>query len=80
MRATGDCPHTIFFLNAGVKLTTINAEVIPILKELETKGVKMLSCLTCLKYYGLEAQLQVGSPGSMVQPVGALKKYKIIWI
>jgi selenium metabolism protein YedF len=80
MRATGDYPHIIFFVNAGVKLTTLNAEVIPILKVLEEKGVEMLSCLTCLKYYGLEAQLKVGAPGSMVQPVGAIKKHKVIWV
>jgi selenium metabolism protein YedF len=80
MRATGDYPHIIFFLNAGVKLTTLNAEVIPVLQELEAKGVEMLSCLTCLKYYGLEAQLKVGAPGSMVQPVGAFKKNKVIWV
>jgi len=79
MRATGDYPHIIFFVNAGVKLTTVDEEVIPILRELEEKGVKMSSCLTCLKYYGLEAQLKVGAPGSMVQPVGAFKKYKVIW-
>lgn len=80
MRATGDLPHTIFFLNAGVKLTTVDNEVVPILKELEQKGVEMSSCLTCLKYYGLESLLKVGVPGSMVQPVGAIKKYKVIWI
>lgn len=80
MRATGDFPQMIFFLNAGVKLTTVDNEVIPILKELEQRGVEMSSCLTCLKYYGLESQLQVGVPGSMVQPVGAIKKYKVIWI
>lgn len=80
MRATGDFPYVIFFLNAGVKLTTVDNEVIPILKELEQRGVEMSSCLTCLKYYGLESQLQVGVPGSMVQPVGAIKKYKVIWI
>lgn len=79
MRATGDYPHIIFFVNAGVKLTTVDKDVIPILRELEEKGVKMSSCLTCLKYYGLEAQLKVGAPGSMVQPVGAFKKYKVIW-
>ncbi len=80
MRATGDHPHIIFFVNAGVKLTTLNEEVIPILGELENKGVEMLSCLTCLKYYGLESQLKVGIPGSMIQPVAAMKKYKVIWI
>ncbi len=80
MRATGEYPHTMFFLNAGVRLTTVNDEIVPILRELEQKGVEMLSCLTCLKYYGLESQLKVGSPGSMVQPVGAITKYKIIWV
>lgn len=80
MRSTGDLPHMIFFLNAGVKLTTVENDVIPILKELEQRGVEMSSCLTCLKFYGLEAQLKVGAPGSMVQPIGAFKGYKVIWV
>jgi selenium metabolism protein YedF len=80
MRATGDYPHIIFFLNAGVKLTALDNEVLPILKELQENGVELLSCLTCLKYYGLESQLKAGSPGSMVQPVGAIRKYKMIWV
>ncbi len=34
MKTYKQVPHTIFFLNAGVKLTTTNAEIYPILKEI----------------------------------------------
>lgn len=79
MRSTGDYPHTIFFLNAGVRLTTLNESVIPILKELKENGVEIFSCGTCLKFYGLESQLKVGTVGSILQTVEAMKKYKVVW-
>jgi selenium metabolism protein YedF len=79
MRSTGDYPHTIFFLNAGVRLTTLDVSVIPILKELKENGVEIFSCGTCLKFYGLESQLKVGAVGSILQTVEAMKKYKVVW-
>ena len=51
MRAHRQLPHTIFFLNAGVKLTTINEEIAPTLKEIADMGVEIYSCGTCLKHY-----------------------------
>jgi len=79
MRATGDYPHTIFFLNAGVRLTTLDENVFPILQELKENGVEIFSCGTCLKFYGLESQLKVGDVGSILQTVEALKKFKVVW-
>jgi selenium metabolism protein YedF len=66
MKATEDLPHTIFFLNAGVKLTTIATNIYPVLTELQDKGVEIYSCGTCLKYYGLESELKVGVSGGIL--------------
>ncbi|MGA2332200.1 MAG: sulfurtransferase-like selenium metabolism protein YedF [Syntrophales bacterium] len=81
MKATEDLPHTIFFLNAGVKLTTIATNIYPVLTELQDKGVEIYSCGTCLKYYGLESELKVGVSGGILQTIEALKgPHKVIWI
>lgn len=64
IRVTKEVPQTIFFLNAGVKLTTINDEMIPVLKDIEAMGAEIFSCGTCLKYYGLESSLKVGHRGT----------------
>lgn len=64
MKTHKQTPHTIFFLNAGVKLTTKNDDVWPILKEIEAMGVEMYSCGTCLKRFGLENELKVGHRGT----------------
>lgn len=48
MKAHKQLPHKMFFLNAGVCLTTTNNEIVPILKEIEAMGVEIYSCGTCL--------------------------------
>ncbi|TYB33437.1 MAG: sulfurtransferase-like selenium metabolism protein YedF [Flexistipes sinusarabici] len=51
-------PKTIICVNSGVFLTTTNDETIKALWQL--KGVNVLSCGTCLEYFNLEDDLQVG--------------------
>ena len=81
MKAYKQLPHTIFFLNAGVKLTTINNETVPTLKDIESMGVEIYSCGTCLKFYNLEAQLQVGHRGTTNHIVEGMEDFKkTVWI
>jgi selenium metabolism protein YedF len=81
MKAYRQLPHTIFFLNAGVKLTTINDETAPLLKDIEAMGVEIYSCGTCLKHYSLESQLQVGKRGTTNHIVEGMKDFdKTVWI
>lgn len=81
IKVTREIPHTIFFLNAGVKLTTINEDIIPVLKEIEAMGVEIFSCGTCLKHYNLEAGLRVGYRGTTNHIVEGLKDFrKTVWI
>jgi len=81
MRAHKQLPHTMFFLNAGVKLTTVNEEIVPILKEIQALGVEIYSCGTCLKHYDLESSLQVGNRGATNQIVEGLLDFdKVVWI
>lgn len=58
-------PKVIIFLNSGVKLTVLGSKVLKDLKILESKGVEIISCGTCLDFYGLTSQLEVGGISNM---------------
>lgn len=81
MKVTKQLPHTMFFLNAGVKLTTVNEEIVPVLKSIEDMGVEIYSCGTCLKHYDLEAQLKVGKRGTTNHIVEGIQDFeKVVWM
>lgn len=81
LKVTRELPDMMFFLNAGVKLTTENPETIEILKEIEEMGVEIFSCGTCLKYYGLEDSLKVGYRGTTNHIVEGMKDFKkVVWV
>lgn len=60
-----ELPETILFYNGGVKLTCETSASLEDLKSLEAQGVEILSCGTCLNFYGLTEQLKVGSITNM---------------
>jgi selenium metabolism protein YedF len=81
IKVTKELPHTIIFLNAGVRLTTVSDEFIPLLKEIESLGVEIFTCGTCLKYFGLESELKVGYRGTTNHVVEGMKEFrKTIWV
>ena len=81
MKVTRQLPHTIFFMNAGVKLTTVNSDTLGVLKDIENMGVEVYSCGTCLKYYNLEAELKVGNRGTTTHIVEGMQDFeKVVWI
>jgi selenium metabolism protein YedF len=47
-------PDIMIFYNTGVKLTVQNSDVLEDLKKLESQGVKILICGTCLNYFNLK--------------------------
>ena len=60
-----DLPSSILFMNAGVKLPTLDEQVVEHLKQLEEKGVEILVCGTCLNFFGIADQLKVGIVSNM---------------
>ncbi|MGO9952517.1 MAG: sulfurtransferase-like selenium metabolism protein YedF [Dissulfurispiraceae bacterium] len=81
IRVTRELPHTIFFLNAAVKLTTVDEELVPVIKAIEAMGVEIFTCGTCLKYFNLESSLKVGYRGTTNHIVEGMKDFrKTIWI
>lgn len=66
-------PKYIVLVNSGVKLSAENEATIENLKLLEAEGVQILSCGTCLDYYNLKDNLQVGSITNMYSIVDIMK-------
>ena len=60
-------PKTIIFLNSGVKLACEGSEVLEDLQEFSKKGVEILSCGTCLDYFGIKKKLLVGKVSNMFE-------------
>ena len=60
-----ELPKTLLFYNGGAKLTTQGSDSLEDLKKMEAQGVEILTCGTCLNYYGLTDKLAVGSVTNM---------------
>lgn len=60
-----ELPSTMLFYNGGAKVTCENSPSIDDLKSLEAQGVEILTCGTCLNFYGLTEKLQVGGVTNM---------------
>lgn len=58
-------PKAILFINGGVRLTSEGSEVIDHIRKLESEGVEILSCGTCLDYFNLKDKLIVGGVTNM---------------
>ncbi|MDD4089467.1 MAG: sulfurtransferase-like selenium metabolism protein YedF [Tissierellia bacterium] len=67
-------PKTILLYNNGAKLSVEGSDSLGDLKTLESQGVEILTCGTCLNYYGLSEKLAVGTVTNMY--VIAEKKMK----
>ena len=58
-------PRTVLFYNGGASLTCEGSPMLEDLKTLEAEGVEILTCGTCLNYYGLTEKLAVGGVTNM---------------
>ena len=58
-------PETVLFYNGGARLTVEGSDSLEDLRALEERGVEILTCGTCLNYYGLTEKLSVGSVTNM---------------
>lgn len=72
-------PAAICFYTDGVKLAAAGSPVLDLLKSLESKGVRLILCSTCLNYFNLTSQVEVGIVGGMSDIVEAqFKAGKVI--
>ncbi len=69
-----ELPWRIICINAGVKLTTTDSEAAEALSLLESKGVEVLSCGTCLERFGIADKLQVGRVSNMYEIIDTMRQ------
>ncbi len=67
-------PSVICFYTDGVKLVVDGSPFISLLKEFTLKGVHLIVCSTCLSFYGLQDQVQVGIVGGMTDIIEAQRR------
>ncbi len=58
-------PSRLILVNSGVRLSSEGSEVLETLRTLSEKGIEILSCGTCLDFYGLKEKLKVGKISNM---------------
>ena len=71
-------PETILCYNTGAYLTTDGADTLEDLKLLESEGVTVLTCGTCLDFYGLKEKLAVGGVTNMYDIVERMESAQTI--
>ncbi len=70
---TEPLPKTIVFYNSGVYLTVKDSPVLDDIKVLAENGVEIISCGTCLDFFGLKEELAVGEISNMYTIYEAIK-------
>jgi intracellular sulfur oxidation DsrE/DsrF family protein len=77
----GGLPAAICFYTEGVKLVVEGSPVLDQLQALETKGVRLIVCSTCLNYFGITEKVKTGIVGSMADILEAqMKAEKVITV
>lgn len=77
----GMLPGAICFYTEGVKLVVEGSPVLEALRSLESRGVHMIICKTCLDSFGIADRVGVGIIGGMTDIVAAQwKAAKVITI
>lgn len=71
-------PETILFYNGGAKLSVEGSESLDDLKLLESYGTEILTCGTCLNYYGLSERLAVGAVTNMYEIAERMTSARLI--
>lgn len=65
-------PEVIIFYNEGVKLLAQGSAYIDVLDGLETSGVELIACGTCIDHYELTDLLKVGRRSDMNEIVSIM--------
>lgn len=61
----GELPSALCFYTEGVKLVCEGSPVLDLLLELESHGVRLIVCSTCLNTLGLQDKVVAGIVGGM---------------
>ncbi|MEJ2487012.1 MAG: DsrE family protein [Anaerolineales bacterium] len=67
-------PAVICFYTEGVHLVIEGSPVLELLQILESKGVRLIACTTCLDYYDINEKVAVGIRGGMTDIIEAQRR------
>lgn len=67
-------PAKLLFYTNGVKLACHGSPLVDLLQAMEAQGVELVLCKTCLDYFQLTDQVEVGVVGGMPDIIEALQK------
>ena len=62
----------MIFYNGGATITCEGSDSLEDLKNLESQGVEIVTCGTCLDYYGMKDKLAVGTVTNMYDIVESM--------
>lgn len=71
-------PETVLCYNSGASLTCEGADTLEDMKLLESEGVNILTCGTCLDFYGLKEKLAAGTVTNMYDIVERMETAAVI--
>lgn len=71
-------PETVLCYNSGAYLTCEGSESLEDFRELEAQGVNILTCGTCLDFYGIKEKLAVGTVTNMYEIVEVLEQARSV--
>lgn len=69
-----ELPEKMVFYNGGAKLTVEDSPALEDLKSLEEQGVEIMTCGTCLDFYGIKDKLAVGTVTNMYSIVETMQQ------
>jgi hypothetical protein len=75
-----ELPRYIILWNQGVELAEVSAEAVDFLKALEDRGVKIISCRTCVEYFGLQERIGAGEIDGMVRIQDILASHQVLTV
>ncbi len=78
LKSQDQVPSKIICYNKGAFLTTEDPDTVNDLKDLEEAGAKIMTCGTCLDFYGLKEKLKVGIVSNMYDIVEAQMNASLI--
>jgi selenium metabolism protein YedF len=73
-----ELPTSLIFFNGGAKLACKGSECLDDIKALAAAGVNVLVCGTCLNYYELVEDFEVGSVSNMYEIVETMSKADLV--
>jgi selenium metabolism protein YedF len=65
-------PDRLILINSGVRLASEGSQVLDTLESLSEKGVKIVSCGTCLDFYKLRENMSVGTISNMYEIIQSM--------